>query len=175
MRSIIIILLISIAAGNQNAFVEEFKRLTIENEKLKQKIENININKYLDILSEFKNHIFISDIISLLEFKKTTEFIEFKNDFLNYGLNYMEHNSVPPRGLMWQMGTPESDIKKQQDHIDYAKKYNHILSKYKFLNIDIKSLIYNHKSWYYHEEPAKLIFNIYNFMFDVDIIKLCKK
>jgi len=72
----------------------------------------------------------------------------------------------------YSMGMHPKIIKKIENYIAYTKKYKHILEQFKILDLDIKSLIDGSRGFDYNRKAASIVFDMYNFMFDIDIVKL---
>jgi hypothetical protein len=157
-----------------NAFLEEFKRLTIENHQLKQEIKQVRITKNLEIdevealcnktkeelaavtkelkeikennnkkylLTEYKGLILAESLIEIIDFKSTSEFKEFKNDFYKLAVPYFDQ--FYSKQLEFEI-----DKKSITSYYKFKDKYKNILEKYKFINKIFK---------YYEKEHPEII------------------
>jgi hypothetical protein len=166
---------------------EEIIRLTIENDKLKQEIKQTRVTKNLEIdevdalynktkeelaiankkiqelklesLSNYKNFNFASELLNIMEFKKTPEFKEFKEDFIKYGIPYLKNE--PDKWVNYY----------SINNYFYQKikiKYEGVINKYLLLSETLNKLSLCTGKVVYKSD---VIFNIYilEFIFEINI------
>jgi len=147
-----------------------------------KKIQELKTN----IFDDFGQYNIINEINKIIEFKKQPEYKQFREDFIKYGINY-DYSSdnrqpIKPYPIKQQptkKPQPQPPCAKNNNpgvnitYETYVNKYKYILKNFKMLDIDIKSLIetYNRKS-NFDRNTTDIVIDMYNFMFDIDIVKL---
>jgi hypothetical protein len=148
------------------------QELDITSKELKEiKEKSKMIDQIYDEKLKYNNSDIINQLYKISEFKKEPEFKEFKEDFIKHGIYYETYYLDKYHAT--HMGTHPAILKRIEKYRAYINKHKHILKKFKILDLDIKSLLEGGGHGFdFNRKAASVVFDMYNFMFDIDIVKL---
>jgi hypothetical protein len=170
--------------------ISEIKNVAVENGMLIQEIKEIRKQKNIEIdeieqlynktkqeLEEkskiideiykeklkYNNYNIVKQLSEITDFKKQDEYKQFKSDFITFVYNPLKY--VNPIGLI-------DPNRPQQNYNIFLDKYKHLLPKIKVLNINIQQLLQKYGRILTPDtgvQSADVIFDIYDYLFEIDI------